>query len=177
MEKITLGKIAVALSTSIIVLPFSLAEEAKYIGEDYYGNDINAAVSEATKNKRKVNYDVKYWYNRTTSRSFNLSPLQKNELEIERLEGALEATASGGRKNIVDPEFPAENQSKQIQKDFLATKIDPETTALPTSVNNSLIEISRPLPVFELKHRHSRGDIVTTNNIITSGTVISRPRP
>jgi hypothetical protein len=177
MDRITLGKIAIVLSPLLIALPFVFAEEAKYVGEDYYGNDINAAVSEATQNKRQVNYKLKYWYNRTTSKSFDLNPLEKDELEIERLEGALGATAAGGAKNVADPDFPAENHSEQIQRGFLASQRYSESTTINDSEKNLSIINSAPLPIVRLRHEHSKGDIVTTNNIISNGTVTSTPRP
>lgn len=74
MDRLTLkiGKVAVVLAPIFLILPFALAEDAKYVGEDYYGNDINAAVLEANQNKRQLNYNRQHWYNRTTSKSFEL---------------------------------------------------------------------------------------------------------
>jgi len=61
----------IAVLAPLFILPFALAEEGIQIGEDYYGNDINAAVLEAEQNTRKLDYSHTYWYNRSTSESFN----------------------------------------------------------------------------------------------------------
>jgi hypothetical protein len=177
MDRITLGKITITLSPLLIALPFAFSEETKYVGEDYYGNDINAAVSEASQNKRQVNCKLKYWYNRTTSKSFELNPLEKDALEIERLEGALGATAAGGEKDVADPDFPAKKQSEQIQRGVFASQRESENTMLTDSGNTLLLQSPTPLLILELRHQHSKGDIVTTNNIISNGTAISTPRP
>ena len=90
MERISsnLGKV-VALFTGIVatfaILTFALTQDNPHMGEDYYGNDINAAILEANQNKRTVNYINKYWYNRTTSKSFELPIMKKDELEKENL--------------------------------------------------------------------------------------------
>ena len=177
MDRLNLGKIAIALSPLIFVLPFALAEDAKYVGEDYYENDINAAVLEANQNKRELNYNKQHWYKRTTSKSFQLSPLEKSELEVERLEGALGATAAGGETNVANPELPAKEQSEQVQKDFLQSLTESESaTPINGTVQNFIkSDVSAPSPT--LTHRFPRGDVVTTSGILSTGTVISSPRP
>lgn len=179
MDRLTLkiGKVAVVLAPIFLILPFALAEDAKYVGEDYYGNDINAAVLEANQNKRQLNYNRQHWYNRTTSKSFELDPLPGTELETERLEGALGATAAGGETNVASPDLPAEEQSEQIQKDILQNSIASESDS--TLNNSPQNEKFAPPVVPSLRNSHEfpRGDVVTTIGILSTGTVVSTPRP
>lgn len=179
MDRLTLkiGKVAVVLAPIFLILPFALAEDAKYVGEDYYGNDINAAVLEANQNKRQLNYNRQHWYNRTTSKSFELDPLPGTELETERLEGALGATAAGGETNVASPDLPAEEQSEQIQKDILHNSIASESDS--TLNNSPQNENFAPPVVPSLRNSHEfpRGDVVTTTGILSTGTVVSTPRP
>ena len=178
MDRLTLklGKVAVVLAPIFLILPFALAEEAKYVGEDYYGNDINAAVLEANQNKRQLNYNRQHWYNRTTSKSFELDPLPGTELETERLEGALGATAAGGEANIASPDLPAKEQSEQIQKDILQSSVtNVDSTAINTNQETTFEPVT--FPTLKSSHQFPRGDVVTTTGVLTTGTVISTPRP
>lgn len=171
------GKAALLFSPILFILPFVTAEEAKYVGEDYYGNDINAAVLEANENKRELNYNRQHWYKRTTSKSFKLNPLEKNELEKERLEGALGATASGGQTNVASPELPSKKQSEQIQKDFLQNSTDSDSTVLTNDAVSKFVPETIPAPSSVISHQFPRGDKVTTSGVLSTGTVISNPRP
>lgn len=179
MDRLTLklGKVAVVLAPIFLILPFALAEEAKYVGEDYYGNDINAAVLEANQNKRQLNYNRQHWYNRTTSKSFELDPLPGTELETERLEGALGATAAGGEANIASPDLPAKEQSEQIQKDILQNSIANETDGTPNNKQKNETFRTPVTPTLRSSHQFPRGDVVTTTGILSTGTVTSTPRP
>jgi hypothetical protein len=177
MDRLNFVKVAVALIPLIFILPLALAEDVKNMGEDYYENDINAAVMEASQNKRELKYNRQHWYNRTTAKSFELNPLKKGELEIERLEGALGKTAAGERSKNTNPEFPAEKQAKQIQKDFLTGDTDSNNTPATTSTATDSIGTNKALPSGELKHEFPRGDVVTTKGITTKGTITSTARP
>ena len=180
MDRLTLklGKVAVVLAPIFLILPFALAEEAKYVGEDYYGNDINAAVLEANQNKRQLNYNRQHWYNRTTSKSFELNPLPGTELETERLEGALGATASGGEVNVASPDLPAEEQSEQVQKDILnnTEQMNSNDTDIVSAGENQITP-NAPSATFNTYHEFPRGDIVTTKDTVSYGNIISTPRP
>lgn len=178
MDRLTLkiGKVAVVLAPIFLILPFALAEDAKYVGEDYYGNDINAAVLEANQNKRQLNYNRQHWYNRTTSKSFELDPLPGAELETERLEGALGVTAAGGETNVANPNLPAEEQSEQVQKDILQNSLTTETSITINKPNTETFS-APAIPTSKISHQFPRGDRVTTTGIISSGTVTSTPIP
>ena len=171
------GKVAILLAPLFLILPFALAEDAKYVGEDYYGNDINAAVLEADQNKRQLNYNRQHWYNRTTSKSFELAPLAGSELDTERLEGALGATASGGEAIAASPEMPSTKQSEQIQKDFLQESANQgEPTAIDPNPN-LLSPVISGTPSLSTSHTFPRGDMVITSGVLSTGTVTSTPRP
>jgi hypothetical protein len=172
--KSTLGKVVAVLAPILIIFPIALAEEVKYVGEDYYGNDINAAVLEASQNKRQVNYNRKHWYNRTTSRSFELEPLQQQDLDKERLEGALSATASGGEKNPANPELPAEEQSEIIQKEELVKDSPNQVTVTTTPVETIRGQYIKIIP--SITASHMQGD-TTASNVTSDSIIVSTPRP
>ncbi len=105
---IRIGKLIAVLAT-FTVLPFTLAQDSIYMGEDYYGNNIDGAILEAKQNIRQLDYLQLYWYNRTTVRSFPLPKMKKDAMEKESLEGALGATASGGRVENDGPYLAIKN--------------------------------------------------------------------
>lgn len=172
--KSTSGKVVAVLAPLIIALPIALAEEVKYVGEDYYGNDINAAVLEASQNKRQINHTHRNWYNRTTSRSFGLPPLEQEALESERLEGALTSTASGDEKNPATPELPAEEQSEIIQKDDLISDNRPSIIVTSDPIQSIQAEYSKIIPT--IKASHMIGD-TEASNVSSVNNIISTPRP
>lgn len=166
------GKILLVLAP-ITVLSLAIAEESIRMGEDYYGNDINAAILEAQQNQRKVNYSNRYWYNRTTSQSFDLPKLSSDALEKERLEGALQPTAAGKAQS--PNAIPDEEQAQTLQQNLELSKQDPNSPATPQTqpspVGNS------PQFVPEVSHTFPRGDSVTTRGMVTNGSITSTPRP
>ncbi len=183
MERFTLslGKLAAILTgiiATLVVLPLALADENMRLGEDYYGNNIDAAILEANQNKRTVNYTNKYWYNRTTSKSFQLPNLAKDELEKESLPGALGATAAGG-ENVSASLDPTENdQMGLVQKSNSQSQDQQITnnTNRSTNTSNPLIEPT-PIPIADISAIHTRGDRVSTRDIHASSILISTPRP
>jgi len=168
------GKFLLALAPVFLLLPFALAEDTIRMGEDYYGNDINAAIIEAQQNERKVNYANRYWYNRTTSKSFDLPKLGTQALENERLEGALEPTAAGGKVSTPD-NIPNEEQARTLQ-----TSLEQATTESEPNINQQIPAVtpqSNGQFVPETFHEFPRGDTVTTRNLTTNGSISSTPRP
>jgi len=146
------------------------ANENIKMGEEYFGSDMNAAIEEAKTNKRKVNYNNKNWYNRTTSKSFALPPLKANELKNTQLEGALQPTAAGSsiannQKSdfLIDPLNIDRNQNETSDQTVKETQ---------PSIN---IESSSYIP--DIKFEFTRGDRVETYDIISNGTITSTPRP
>jgi len=166
------GKILLVLAP-ITLLSYALAEESIRMGEDYYGNDINAAILEAKQNDRKVNYSNRYWYNRTTSQSFDLPKLTSDALEKERLEGALQPTAAG---KVKTPDaVPDEEQTQTLQQNLELTKQESNTLTPLQSQQTPTQNSVKFVP--EISHTFPRGDSVTTRGMVTSGTITSTPRP
>jgi hypothetical protein len=175
MERILIksGKILVLFFPICLLLPFALAEDSIRMGEDYYGNDINAAILEAKQNDRNVNYANRYWYNRTTSQSFDLPKLGSQALEQERLEGALQPTAAG--KVSTPDNIPGDAQAQTLQKNLEQTKPNQKTQITrqaPPAIPESNAKFTA-----EIFHEFPRGDTVRTNNLTTNGTITSTPRP
>lgn len=178
---IKLSKITILLSSLIytcaLSVPITASEEINYVGADYYGNDINAAVLEANENNRSLNYNRQYWYNRTTSKSFELDPLGSHDLEKARLEGALGSTAAGlTNGNIAAKVLFAEDQINLIQKGF---QLNQDNTTLAARNN---MPIKRELNQVNIKYNSSvrncaqEGEIKSCD-ITSTGTVTSTPRP
>ncbi|MAA71470.1 MAG: hypothetical protein CL679_07045 [Bermanella sp.] len=167
------GKFLLILAPVCFLLPFALAEDNIRMGEDYYGNDIEAAVLEAQRNDRKVNYSNRYWYNRSTSQSFDLPKLGSQALEQERLEGALQPTAAG--KVSTPDTIPDEEQTRTLQNNLEQSTTEQETSI--TLQAPAVIPPSNEKFVPEIFHQFPRGDTVTTRNLTTNGNISSTPRP
>lgn len=156
------------------VLPFALAEESKYVGEDYYENDIDAAVLEAQQNKRQLNYNKQHWYNRTTSKSFPLESLATDELEEQRLEGGVSASAAGNANTQITPDLPFDEQGELVQRDQLTENqksqlgVINNQESIPESVTGKFTPV--------IIHSHQKFDVKTTD-VYSSTTIISTPRP
>ena len=168
----------IGVVATLVILPFALAEDNPRMGEDYYRNDINAAILEANQNKRTVNYTNKYWYNRTTSRSFELPNMAKDELEKENLPGALGATAAGGEINTTSLDLAESEQVNIIQKNNSDSQRQQysQATNTPSVTVNVVIE-PEPIPVANISYTFPRGDMVTTQDIRSDTILISTPRP
>ncbi len=175
--KLSLGKV-VAVLAPVIILPFALAEESPRMGEDYYGNNIDAAILEADQNKRTVNYTNKYWYNRTTSKSFVLPDMAPDELEKENLPGALGATAAGGENLESGANLAGSDQVNIIEKnnsDSQQQQQSQVTSAIKTPVEVTID--TPPLTIENITYTFPRGDMVSTHGISSSTVLISTPRP
>ncbi len=165
---------AAVLLAAITLLPVALASEGISMGEDYYGNNIEAAVTEAKQSKRKGNYDNRYWYSRTTSKSFELPNMQADALEQERLEGALGATQAGEantpnkKSNDTEHAIITERDNVSSQKNIKTQATRIQSTERPTIV----IE---PTPTSS-SHKSAQG-FTATQGVISSSTLISTSRP
>lgn len=151
----------------------SFANDTIRMGEDYYGNNIEAAVLEAQQNNRKVSYNNKYWYNRTTSRSFSLPPLNPQELEQSQLDGALLPTASGGNLEENESEtFLLEKRKLELNQNEVINNQE--------NIQASEQTIPQEKPLYYvpfISHEFTRGDKVETRGILSNSTIISTPRP
>lgn len=63
--------------------------------EAYYSTELDDAVNAARRNPVNTSYVGSRWYNRTTSRSFNLPPMLNTEMDQQVIEGAMGPTAAG----------------------------------------------------------------------------------
>jgi len=171
--KLSLGKVIAVLVPICFLLPIALAENYIPMGEEYYENDIDAAIREAQRNDRKGNYQNKYWYNRTTSKSFQLPDLPANDLEKARLEGALGPTAAGEAVSQSNDE----DENAILLLEDLKRLGDKDNTQEPNSRPRS--EPTKPSSTtFQgIRVEFPRGEVVTTEGVTTSGTVTSTPRP
>jgi len=162
------------LAPIVTILPFALAEEpAGRMGEDYYGTDISAAILEANQNPRKLNYDNQFWYNRSTSQSFELPDMNSEDMEKERLEGALGATAAG-EKNEANPELPGQEQA-QLEQNRL-TQNEKESNQQQPQGQAPMMVIERTKLLNKIEFQHPQGRITTTG-IASQGTVTATSRP
>lgn len=171
---LTTCKVIAVLAPIVTILPFALAEEpAGRIGEDYYGTDISAAILEANQNPRKLNYDNQFWYNRSTSKSFELPDMGSDDMEKERLEGALGATAAG-EKNPANPELPGEKQAQSEQTRIKQNENNNNKQQPQGQAPVVIIERINQVPI--ITHDHIIGT-TTATGISSLGTVTSTARP
>ena len=172
-----IGKL-IAVLAPLSILPFALAEDGIRIGEDYYGNDINAAVLEASQNSRKLNYSHTYWYNRSTSESFNLPKMESSDLDKTNLEGALGATAAGGDLSTAEENIAGSDQVTTIDQDNKNSEMLSPTQVSNIGLNAKQVE---PVPINliieQVVHHFPNGDTVTTEGIYSGSVLISTPRP
>lgn len=165
----------IAVLAPLFILPFSLAEESVQVGEDYYGNDINAAVLEAEQNTRKLDYSHTYWHNRSTSKSFNLPKMEFDDLDKTNLEGALGSTAAGGEiiENIAGNErittIEQDNKNSELIQTTLPATVDLQNKDISIAPANSILEFN--------SYRFPNGELVTTKNVQSGSILISTPRP
>ena len=151
----------IALLTPIVILPFALADEMQAVGEDYYGNDIHAAILDANR----------YWYNRTTERSFALPKLPSKDLEATSLEGAIGVTAAGpvsanpnSASDLLPPTELTEN-NRNLKDANQPPAAQTEAVKLEKSQFTPLIQ-----------HDFSQGTM-SVQGTVASGTITSTPRP
>lgn len=84
------------LITTLAILTGGLLHVFAQANEnDYYSNDLDAAVKNAEDSPSNMKYVGNRWYNRTTSKSFDFPKLMNKEMSTEVVDGALDATAAG----------------------------------------------------------------------------------
>lgn len=157
-----------------IFATFAFADDEAYrVSDDYYKNDIDAAIHDAKQNPPTFNYANKIWHKRTTAESFEFPPLVSSEMEATRLEGGINASAAGAAakntdiNNIHASQISAEQQNEQ------------ELRARATN-NDTLPEVRAQdfkLDVNSGSSTFSGGASVSTSGIYSGSTLISSPRP
>lgn len=179
MERISSGFCkVVAVLAPLTILPLALAEDSVRVGEDYYGNDINAAVLEASQNTRRLDYSHTYWYNRSTSESFSLPKMQSNDLEGSNLPGALGATAAGGDISAIQEDVAGVDQITTIEQNNKNSEQLQSTQAQNISLGNTEVTPEPFNLILEQSvHQFPNGDTVTTQGIYSGSVLTSTPRP
>ena len=71
-------------------------EDFRKAQDDYYANDLDAAISEARERTHHYDYSSEFRYERTTSQSIRFSRMLNTELEQQRIETASLAPTSAG---------------------------------------------------------------------------------
>ncbi len=112
---------------------------AQASGNDYYSNDLDAAVKNAEERPNDTAYVGNRWYNRTTSKSFDFPKLLNREMSTEVVDGALDATAAGPGDTAPERTSPlvlSEQDASASNKDTteLALLADTKTTDIDLSV-------------------------------------------
>lgn len=154
-------------------------------GAAYYTTDIDKAVRHADRRPSNV-YVGNRWYNRTTSKSFDLPKLLNREMSTERLEGALDSTAAG---NGPAPERLSPEQLSEINTplkkdtdkniDEIITSEIKETSVIANGNNvNLVIENGFDTNIEYIDYSvESYGYNGSAHNISAQGTLSAEARP
>lgn len=100
-------RIPLILST-LIAISTGMALFVQASEKPYYSADLDTAVQEAEKNPSNTKHVGNRWYNRSTSKSFDFPKLLNKEMQIEVVDGALDATASGPGETAPERKSPLE---------------------------------------------------------------------
>lgn len=143
--------------------------------ELYYSSDIDDAVDAARMNPLNNTYVGARWYNRTTSRSFNLPPMLNTEMDQEIIEGAMGPTAAGeaaaaqAQQPVVDSALQRQSKSNTI------SDTQAELRKRDSNETNSEDRVIPPASVFVSEARSQTG---VSRNIRAAGvTVKAESRP
>lgn len=78
------------LIVTTLAILFSNALCAQANDNDYYSNNLDAAIKNAKNSARNSKYVGERWYNRTTSRSFNFPKLMNTEMSTKAINDSLD---------------------------------------------------------------------------------------
>ncbi|MAS24570.1 MAG: hypothetical protein CMI08_09810 [Oceanospirillaceae bacterium] len=81
----------------ILLLPSFSHQAISSDNEAYFSPDLDDAIDAAKRNPADQTYVGSSWYNRTTSRSFDLPKMLNTEMDNQVIEGAMGPTAAGNR--------------------------------------------------------------------------------
>jgi hypothetical protein len=136
---------------------------AQASGNDYYSNDLDAAVKNAEERPNDTAYVGNRWYNRTTSKSFDFPKLMNKEMSTEVVDGALDATAAGPGDTAPERTSPlvlSEQDASASNKDTTELELlaDTKTTEIDLSVQPTA-DITELAPaVYIVQKIEYRGD-------------------
>lgn len=130
---------------------------------DYYSNDLDAAVKNAEESPSNMQYVGNRWYNRTTSKSFDFPKLLNKEMSIEVVDGALDATASGPGDVAPERKSPLELSEKDVivgkkENSDLDIIASTKTTELENVVQPSATITELEPAVYKVQEIQYRGD-------------------
>jgi len=109
--------------------------------EAYYSTEIDDAVAHAKRNPVDNRYVGARWYNRTTSRSFDLPKLLNTEMDQQMIEGAVGATAAGEQATVVQAPVRQASLGRTNKTDELdEASPDQEEESSPQKVEQSETE-------------------------------------
>lgn len=142
--------------TTLIAVSASLAILVQANENPYYAADLDAAVKDAERNPSNTKHVGSRWYNRSTSKSFDFPKLLNQEMSIEVVDGALDATASGPGETAPERKSPLElseedamvSEKDKLELDLLATKPQ-EDTVLSLEPEANIIELAPK--IYEVK--------------------------
>ncbi|SIS84545.1 MAG: hypothetical protein C9355_14660 [Thalassolituus maritimus] len=104
------------------------SEDFRKAQDDYYANDLDAAINEARERTHHYDYSSEFRYERTTSQSIRFSRMLNNELEQQRIETASLAPTSAGNT----PETGQIDAADSTQDDTPAVDFISQNEKLPS---------------------------------------------
>lgn len=159
---------------TMLITPLGLTDSSGRADEDYYKNDIDAAIREAKQNPRQFNYAEKSWYKRTTAESFEFPPLMGSEMDAAVVEGGINPSAAGAAQTSASELQAVQVSNEQSQNDQnIRTSITSKTS--PTQPDTVPAEYKVNVNIGT--YTFSGGDSVSTSGIYSSSTLTSSTRP
>ena len=105
------------------------SEDFRKAQDDYYANDLDAAINEARERTHHYDYSSEFRYERTTSQSIRFSRMLNTELEQQRIETASLAPTSAGAA----PEASQVDSADGTQDDTPAVDFISQNEKLPSA--------------------------------------------
>ncbi len=111
------------------------SEDFRKAQDDYYANDLDAAITEARERTHHYDYSSEFRYERTTSQSIRFSRMLNTELEQQRIETASLAPTSAGAA----PEASQVDSADSTQDDTPAVDFISQNEKLPSAAPISAV--------------------------------------
>ena len=105
------------------------SEDFRKAQDDYYANDLDAAINEARERTHHYDYSSEFRYERTTSQSIRFSRMLNTELEQQRIETASLAPTSAGAA----PEASQVDSADSTKDDTPAVDFISQNEKLPSA--------------------------------------------
>ena len=162
----------IQFATVLYLAWFSMSVMAMEPVDNYYANDLSAAISQAKQQPHHYDYSNNYRYKRTTVQSIELNKLDFEELDDTRLSMGPEQEAQQSPSNRMTLlENNTENNQTRIEDNSL--------NRAPSALNNENDQMALPrelnLPI-NSRYENSAGTY-ETSGIIQNSTVVSTIKP